>query len=54
MGAVRTLALAAFALLVLADLAAARVQAQMYCWAPDAELPVPCEEEAGEDEARDQ
>jgi hypothetical protein len=50
MQATRTLALAGFAMLIWTGSPSARVQSQMYCWAPDAELPVLCEEEAGEDE----
>jgi hypothetical protein len=44
------LALAGLALLGSASPGAARVHAQMYCWALDSELPISCE---GEDEEDD-
>jgi hypothetical protein len=44
------LALTALALLASANPGAARMHAQMYCWALDSELPVPCEQEDEEDD----
>jgi hypothetical protein len=54
MRAVRTLALAGLALLGWAGSLSARVQGQMYCWAADAEFPVPCDEGGEEDEVNPQ
>jgi hypothetical protein len=48
------LALAGLALLGSASPGAARVHAQMYCWALDSELPISCEGEDEEDDGGDE
>ena len=47
---VRALALAGLALLAWAASGAARIDGEMYCWAPDFEFPVACDQEDGEEE----
>jgi hypothetical protein len=44
------MAAAAVAMLLLAHTASARVQPTMFCWMPDAEFPVACEEEGEGDD----
>lgn len=44
--------LVVFAAIALADASNASVQPTMYCWDPDSEFPVSCNEEGEEDEAR--
>jgi hypothetical protein len=51
MKALRTLALVSLAVLGSADPGLASIQGQMYCWAFDLELPVPCEAEEEEEAA---
>jgi hypothetical protein len=48
------LALAGLALLGSASPGAARVHAQMYCWALDSELPISCEGEDEDDDGGDE
>jgi hypothetical protein len=45
-----TLALAALWLLGWTGQSAARIHGQMYCWALDSELPIPCDAEEEDDE----
>jgi hypothetical protein len=47
----RTLVLAGLALVASMDVVAARIHGEMYCWAPDSELPVGCDPEEEDEEA---